>query len=67
MLQNLITAFFVINALFWGLAGHGKHCALASSFGMTNCPPHYVHLLMGIVSFLIAVYIAQRKYIHSLL
>ena len=67
MLQNLITVFFVINALFWGLTGHGKHCALAGNLGITNCPPHYIHLLMGIVSFFIAVYIQQRKYIHSLL
>ena len=67
MLHNLITTFFVINAIFWGLAGHGKHCALASIFGMTTCPPHYIHISMGIVSFLIAVYIQQRKYIHSLL
>ena len=67
MLQNLITTFFVINAIFWGLAGHGKHCALAANLGMTTCPPHYIHITMGLVSFLIAVYVAQRKYIHSLL
>ena len=67
MLQNLITVFFVINALFWGLAGHGSHCALAASFGMKTCPPHYIHITMGVVSFLIAVYVSQRKYIHSLL
>ena len=67
MLKNLIVIFFVLNALFWGLANHSQHCSLASMFGMSTCPPHSVHLLMGLVSFVIAVYIQQRDYINTLL
>ena len=67
MLKNIIVLFFVINGLFWGLASHSQHCNLASVFGMVKCPPHYIHLLMGVVSFVIAVYVQQRDYINTLL
>ena len=66
MFKKLVVLFFVLNALFWGLANHSQHCSLASMFGMTTCPPHYIHLLMGIVSFVVAVYIQQRDYINKL-
>ena len=67
MIKNIIVLFFVINGLFWGLASHSQHCNLASVFGMVKCPPHYIHLLMGLISFVIAVYIQQRDYINTLL
>ena len=67
MIKNIIVLFFVINGLFWGLASHSQHCNLASVFGMVKCPPHYIHLLMGVVSFVIAVYVQQRDYINTLL
>ena len=67
MIKNIIVLFFVINGLFWGLASHSQHCNLASVFGMVKCPPHYIHLLMGLISFVIAVYIQQREYINTLL
>ena len=66
MFKKLVVLFFVLNALFWGLASHSQHCSLASMFGVVNCPPHYIHLLMGIVSFVVAVYIQQRDYINTL-
>ena len=67
MLKKLIVLFFVLNALFWGLASHSQHCALVSSFGISSCPPHYIHLLMGLVSFIVAVYIQQKRYVDGLL
>ena len=66
MYRNLIVLFFVLNALFWGLANHSQHCSLVSMVGINNCPPHYIHLLMGLVSFIVAVYIQQKKYVDSL-
>lgn len=61
--MNLFVIFFVINALFWGLATHGQHCRAAAQMGFTNCPSHTVHLIMGLVSYLIAVGIAQKDYL----
>ena len=40
----LFTAFCVVNGLFWGFASHEQHCNLASSFGVSKCPPHWVHV-----------------------
>lgn len=64
MLKNLLILFLVVNAIFWGLFPHKSHCKLASNF-TSKCPPHYVHLLIGIISFIIAVYVAQKDYIDS--
>ena len=57
----------VINAIFWGMGSHAQHCQLAGLFGSTFCPPHWVHLLIGVVSFLSAVYISQYEYVNSLM
>ena len=63
-----LLVFLVLNALFWGMFPHATHCALVATLapGIT-CPPHWVHLIMGVVSYLASVYIAQRGYINYLL
>jgi len=66
MSSSIVVLLLVLNALFWGLASHSQHCNLASVFGITNCPPHYIHLLMGLVFYLTAVYIEHRAYVNSL-
>jgi len=66
MTSSIVVLLLVLNALFWGLASHSHHCNLASVFGIKNCPPHYIHLLMGLVFYLTAVYIEQRAYVNSL-
>lgn len=66
IMYMIVLIFLVINALFWGLMCHQTHCKVAGYFGMKNCPPHYVHMLMGVVFFLLAIFIAQRKYINTL-
>lgn len=62
MLKNLLTLFFLANALFWGLASHKQHCKLASMFGMKKCPPHWIHVyVMGLGSFMVTLYLVQGK------
>ena len=61
----LVLAFLVTNALFWGLFPHSAHCQVVSQFnkllGMSiKCPSHKVHLSMGILFFIITVYVAQK-------
>lgn len=65
MFKLLATLFFVINALFWGLWDHGTHCKIASAMGASTCPPHSVHIMFGIASFLVAVGIAQSSHFIS--
>jgi hypothetical protein len=67
MLTKIFMLFFLINAIFWSLFPHTVHCQVVeNTFGM-KCTPHIVHLSIGIISFLIAMYLAQKEYIHSLL
>ena len=62
MFKNLLIVFLTINALFWGLADHGSHCSLASAMGISNCPSHTVHLIMGLLFFIAAIYVAQNLF-----
>ena len=67
--NSFIVGFFLINGIFWGLFPHTSHCKLLSDFNKVigsniKCPSHTIHLLMGIVSYLLAVYFSQQKYIH---
>ena len=60
----IVLAFLITNALFWG-DSHTQHCKVLTDFnnllGTTlNCPDHSIHLIMGVVFFLLAVYFAQK-------
>ena len=63
MIANILLAFLVANALFWGLASHSKHCTLVPA---SKCAPHWVHIGVGIGCFFGAVYVAQRGYVQHL-
>jgi hypothetical protein len=62
ILRLLAVAFLALNALFWGLFPHSSHCALAKSFGVVKCPPHALHITMGVVAFALAVVTAQWRH-----
>mgnify|MGYP001207709193 CR=1 FL=1 len=66
-IMKYLTIFLLINAIFWGLMSHSIHCKFVASFGIQNCPPHYVHLLMGLVSYLIAIYLEQKEYLKTIM
>ncbi len=66
VLKNLILVFLLVNALFWGLMSHKVHCDFVAMFSNT-CPSHTVHLIMGIIAFLLAVIVAQYDYVKSML
>ena len=67
--NSVLVGFLLINAVFWGLFPHTSHCQFLNSFNRVigsnmKCPSHTIHLLMGIVSYLLALYFSQQKYIH---
>lgn len=65
MYKNILVIFFLLNALFWGLASHSQHCSLASKLGIKKCPPHWIHVyVMGLGSFLITLYLVQGNAMH---
>lgn len=62
MFKNLLVLFFLVNAIFWGLASHKQHCNVASMMGIKKCPPHWIHVyVMGLGSFLVTLYLVQGK------
>lgn len=62
ILYNIIVLFFIINGLFWSLANHKQHCDLGKLFNIKMCLSHGIHIIIGIISLLIAILIKQRKY-----
>lgn len=64
-LKNLAVVFFAVNALFWGLLPHSVHCKGLAMVSNMKCPPHSLHLVMGVVCYFIALYFAQRRYLMS--
>ncbi len=58
ILKNIILVFLIINALFWGLFEHTSHCQVMS-YVTDKCLPHYIHLIIGIVCFIGAIYLKQ--------
>ncbi len=61
-----LVLFLLINAVFWGLFSHKSHCELVKMFGISYCPEHYIHLLMGLCFYIAAVYVQQQPYINYL-
>ena len=65
--KMLLVAFLLVNALFWGLAEHSQHCSLVNAVGMgIKCPPHYVHLMMGLAFFCATIYVHNKSYLDTL-
>lgn len=58
-LKNLSVIFLALNGLFWGLDSHENHCVVAAKMG-SPCATHKTHVTIGILCFLIAVYIQQK-------
>ena len=61
----LLLSFLITNALFWGLFPHSAHCQVVQElnkfFGTTvTCPKHIYHIIMGVIFYLLSVYITQK-------
>ena len=65
MLKNILVIFFAINAVFWSLFPHNTHCNVATMV-VNTCPSHNIHLIIGVISFIIAFVIAQYEHLKSM-
>jgi hypothetical protein len=61
-MRELVVLFLIINALFWGLMPHSLHCEVVGKFTSSKCVPHTVHILLGIVFFVLAVLVSQEEW-----
>ncbi len=64
--KYLLLAFLVTNALFWGLFPHETHCKVVSEISKVinmkiECPEHRVHLVMGIIFYVLSIYLVQKN------
>ena len=67
---SVILGFLVLNVLFWSFFPHNAHCKFLSDlnkvFGTSmKCPQHWVHLVMGIITYFAALYYSQMNYINN--
>jgi hypothetical protein len=63
MILVIATVLLTLNAIFWGLYSHDVHCKVAAAVGVKSCPPHWVHLTIGLVSFIGAIVTSQWSYL----
>lgn len=66
MIRELLIVFFLLNAVFWALLPHQTHCQFVSQFTDMKCPPHFVHISLGIVFFLLAIFLSQQTYLMEM-
>ena len=64
--KYLLLAFLVTNALFWGLFPRETHCKVVSEISKVinmkiECPEHRVHLVMGIIFYVLSIYLVQKN------
>lgn len=64
MIRDIVVALLVVGAIFFGVMPHRVHCDTLKGL-VKNCPAHWVHILSGVVLFLLAVLVSQWGYINS--
>ena len=69
-MNSIILGFLILNVLFWSFFPHNAHCNFIASLNKTfkinlGCSPHFVHLSVGFISYLVALYYSQSEYIQS--
>ena len=62
-MRKILAFIFIVNAVFWGLFPHATHCNALKQVGLTQCPPHYVHIMMGITCYFVSLFLSQQKYL----
>ena len=59
MWKIILSSFLIVNSLFWGLYPHTEKCAMGSFLGIERCPSFLVHLIIGIIFYIIAILIVH--------
>lgn len=64
-LRLFVVLILLSQALFWGLFPHSAHCSVAAALGVSDCAPHWAHLLMGVVFFAATVAAQHWPYLTA--
>jgi hypothetical protein len=65
MWKYILTTFFIVSAIFWGFFPHGVLCNV-TKFIAPNCIQHTVHLVLSVISFILAITIYHQDYLFNL-
>ncbi len=65
IISIVLTIYFSLLAIFWGLFPYSIHCSVMSNFGFKYCPPHIIHVAIGIIFFIIAIFIRQGNFFNK--
>ncbi len=66
VVKNLLILILMLNAIIWCFVPRETYCSVVTNF-LTECPSHGLYLVVGMVSFIVAVIIAQYDYFAKLL
>ena len=66
MLRNLVVSVLTVAAIFFGLLPHSVHCNVLKTV-MKKCPPHNVHIVSGLLLFVLAVVVAQWDHLKRMM
>jgi len=62
MIKDIIVAFLVVMAIFFGIMPHRVHCDIFRHVSAT-CPSHWIFILNGIIIFALAILFSQWTYV----
>lgn len=58
LLNTILIAILLVNALFFGFFSYSQHCDLFSYLNFEQCPPHWFFVyILGLGSFALAIFI----------
>jgi len=69
MIRIILSALFLLNAIFWGIYPVGEDSPLSkiiNFFGYEYTAPFILHLLIGTLFYILAIVISQQKDIQHL-
>jgi len=59
MWKIILSSFLIVNSLFWGLYPHEQECQLSRFIGVEKCPSFLIHVLIGTVFYIAAVFVSH--------
>ncbi len=64
VVKNFLILILMLNTILWCFVPRETYCSVVSNF-LSECPSHGLYLVVGIISFIVAVIIAQYDYLKQ--
>jgi len=61
-MNELFVILLIANAIFWGMFSHDTHMDFCNNILNVKCPEHITLLSISILSFMLAIFIAQKDF-----